>query len=225
MADVVHDQVRVRVERRLEGEQGEQAVRGRGDGARPPPAPCVHGRADVVRHGNPRLLQSPLQQQVEHVEVDADEGIEAGFAEGSTQPSQQQEKLGQAQERIDEAVHGERLRPVQRLQARLAHRRAADAHEGRVRCAPPQRAHERRPQTVPRGLPGDETDPRRVSHPRPDRPAPPSAGARCPGGLRAARRPGPRRVPADRRGPRGVRWPPPGADPSGRRCARPRGAA
>ena len=74
----------LRIESRLERIEGEQQIR-RSRMRRTRPRARHRPTGYVVRRGNTAVFEQPLQQKVEHVEVDADEGIRIEIPVGSEQ--------------------------------------------------------------------------------------------------------------------------------------------
>ena len=120
------------IERGLEGKERQHHVGCLGDAFDAATAPEVDRGADVVRGRDAASPDAPLQHQVEDVEIHAHHQVHAIVHESALQLVQQAIEARQFEQRILEAVHGERVDGRDGLNAFGAHRLPADADEARL---------------------------------------------------------------------------------------------
>ena len=158
MADEDRSAAMVLVQGRFERIQRQHRVRCPGNTLDPPRSPSVYGRADVVRGRDAALLHGPFEHEVEHVEVDADDDVHGFGEEPALEPAQQPEQARAAQERVPEAIDGQRLQGGKGLQTLGEHRLAADADELDIGDSLANRRHEPAAQDVAGRLACDDPD-------------------------------------------------------------------
>ena len=158
MADEDRSAAMVLVQRWFERVKRQHRVRRLGNTFDPPRSPSVYGRTDVVRGRDATLLHGPLEHEVEHVEVDAHHDVHGFGEEPALEPAQQPEQARAAQERIPEAIDGQRLQGGKRLQALGEHRLAADADELDIGDSLANRRHEPAAEDVAGRLACDDPD-------------------------------------------------------------------
>ena len=116
-----------------------------------------------MHRGRAGPLQLGLQQQIEHIEVNADEQVDGPSQQFTPQPQQQAQQARQLEDRLPEAVDGQLVEGGQGLQAGRAHGFAANPDEAGPWQPAGQGAHQAGAEPIPRRLAGDHADGKRFA--------------------------------------------------------------